>query len=208
MIAGTPERRAGDLRAARLLAELPRLPLPEHRRRSGHRPVVPHRRRDHGAARAAADRRRHARGLAQIPDRMREASYALGKTRATTIRHVLLPSIRPNIAERRRARDGPDHRRHRDRRSILLGATLKTRTGERHAGRRPAARHRLDADELRLLQLARRRGQRPPEGLCRRVRAADDRAGAQLRRDAPQQRASVRSIGQVAAGGASRERRG
>ncbi len=38
-------------------------------------------------------------GLAQIPDRMREASHALGKTRATTIRHVLLPSIRPNIAE-------------------------------------------------------------------------------------------------------------
>ena len=38
-------------------------------------------------------------GLAQIPDRTREASHALGKTRATTIRHVLLPSIRPHIAE-------------------------------------------------------------------------------------------------------------
>jgi phosphate transport system permease protein len=37
-------------------------------------------------------------GLAQIPDRMREASYALGKTRATTIWRVLLPAIRPNIA--------------------------------------------------------------------------------------------------------------
>lgn len=37
-------------------------------------------------------------GLTQIPDRMREASHALGKTRATTIRHVLLPAIRPNIA--------------------------------------------------------------------------------------------------------------
>jgi phosphate transport system permease protein len=36
--------------------------------------------------------------LAQIPPRMREASYALGKTRATTIRRVLLPSIRPGIA--------------------------------------------------------------------------------------------------------------
>jgi phosphate transport system permease protein len=36
--------------------------------------------------------------LAQIPPRMREASYALGKTRATTIRRVLLPSIRPQIA--------------------------------------------------------------------------------------------------------------
>jgi phosphate transport system permease protein len=36
--------------------------------------------------------------LAQVPSRMREASYALGKTRATTIRSVLLPSIRPGIA--------------------------------------------------------------------------------------------------------------
>lgn len=36
--------------------------------------------------------------LAQLPPRMREASYALGKTRATTIRRVLLPSIRPGIA--------------------------------------------------------------------------------------------------------------
>lgn len=36
--------------------------------------------------------------LAQLPDRMREASYALGKTRATTIRCVLLPAIKPSIA--------------------------------------------------------------------------------------------------------------
>jgi len=38
-------------------------------------------------------------GLSQVPDRMREASYALGKTRARTIRRVLLPAIRPSIAE-------------------------------------------------------------------------------------------------------------
>jgi phosphate transport system permease protein len=37
-------------------------------------------------------------GLAQVPDHMREAAYALGKTRANCIRHVLLPAIRPNIA--------------------------------------------------------------------------------------------------------------
>jgi phosphate transport system permease protein len=37
-------------------------------------------------------------GLAQIPAQMREASYALGKTRATTIRRVLLPAVRPSIA--------------------------------------------------------------------------------------------------------------
>jgi len=36
--------------------------------------------------------------LAQIPDRMREASYALGKSRVSTIRSVLLPAIRPDIA--------------------------------------------------------------------------------------------------------------
>lgn len=36
--------------------------------------------------------------LALLPDRLREASHALGKTRVTTIRHVLLPSIRPGIA--------------------------------------------------------------------------------------------------------------
>jgi phosphate transport system permease protein len=37
-------------------------------------------------------------GFAQLPDRLREASYALGRTRATTIRRVLLPAIRPDIA--------------------------------------------------------------------------------------------------------------
>jgi phosphate transport system permease protein len=36
--------------------------------------------------------------LTLLPDRLREASHALGKTKATTIRHVLLPSIRPAIA--------------------------------------------------------------------------------------------------------------
>lgn len=37
-------------------------------------------------------------GLAQVPAHLREASYALGKTKATTIRRVLLPSVRPHIA--------------------------------------------------------------------------------------------------------------
>lgn len=36
--------------------------------------------------------------LKALPPRLREASYALGKTRATTIRRVLLPSIRPGMA--------------------------------------------------------------------------------------------------------------
>jgi phosphate transport system permease protein len=36
--------------------------------------------------------------LGQVPDRVREASYALGKTKITTIRRVLLPAIRADIA--------------------------------------------------------------------------------------------------------------
>jgi len=36
--------------------------------------------------------------LAQLPGRLREASYALGKTRITTTRSVLLPAVRPGIA--------------------------------------------------------------------------------------------------------------
>jgi phosphate transport system permease protein len=37
-------------------------------------------------------------GLQAIPAHMREAAYALGKTRIATIRRVLLPSVRSNIA--------------------------------------------------------------------------------------------------------------
>jgi phosphate transport system permease protein len=36
--------------------------------------------------------------LLQVPGHVREASYALGKTKVTTIRKVLLPSVRPSIA--------------------------------------------------------------------------------------------------------------
>jgi phosphate transport system permease protein len=37
-------------------------------------------------------------GLQEVPAHMREAAFALGKTRIATIRRVLLPSVRPNIA--------------------------------------------------------------------------------------------------------------
>jgi phosphate transport system permease protein len=37
-------------------------------------------------------------GLNAIPGHVREASYALGKTKAATIRRVLLPSVRNNVA--------------------------------------------------------------------------------------------------------------
>jgi phosphate transport system permease protein len=36
--------------------------------------------------------------LTRLPDHLREASYALGRTRATTIRRVLHPAIRPDMA--------------------------------------------------------------------------------------------------------------
>jgi phosphate transport system permease protein len=36
-------------------------------------------------------------GLRAIPDHVREASYALGKTKITTIRRVLLPAARPSV---------------------------------------------------------------------------------------------------------------
>jgi phosphate transport system permease protein len=37
-------------------------------------------------------------GLLAVPSQMREAAYALGKTKIATIRSVLLPSVRSNIA--------------------------------------------------------------------------------------------------------------
>jgi phosphate transport system permease protein len=37
-------------------------------------------------------------GLQSVPSHMREAAYALGKTKAATIRRVLLPSVRSNVA--------------------------------------------------------------------------------------------------------------
>jgi phosphate transport system permease protein len=37
-------------------------------------------------------------GLQSVPLHMREAAFALGKTRIATIRRVLVPSVRPNIA--------------------------------------------------------------------------------------------------------------
>ena len=37
-------------------------------------------------------------GLQAVPAHMREAAFALGKTRIATIRRVLLPSVRSNIA--------------------------------------------------------------------------------------------------------------
>jgi phosphate transport system permease protein len=37
-------------------------------------------------------------GLQAVPEHMREAAYALGKTRIATIRRVLLPAVKPNVS--------------------------------------------------------------------------------------------------------------
>ncbi len=65
------------------------------------------------------------------------------------------PSIRPSIASGVVLGHGPDHRRHRDHHDPA-GRDAEHRTGRRHAGLRHAARHGLDADQLRLHQLTRR----------------------------------------------------
>ena len=115
--------------------------------------------------------------LQAIPRHVREASYALGKTKAATIRRVLLPAARPGIATGtalgmgRIAGDTAIV-------VILLGASLQL-TGAGDGAARHAPRHRVHADEL-CVRLSRRRGERPGEGLRRGVRAADDRGGAQL----------------------------
>ena len=93
-------------------------------------------------------------GLQSVPAHVREASYGLGKTRIATIRRVLLPSVKPNISTGaalgmgRIAGDTAIV-------VVLLGATLRIDPRELVPGRRAAARHRRDAHELRLQQLAR-----------------------------------------------------
>ncbi len=72
---------------------------------------------------------------------------------------------------RRRAGHGPDHRRHGDRPDPAR-RDAPDLARERHAGRRAAARDRLDADDVRLRRVAGGRGQRAAEGLRRRVRPA------------------------------------
>ncbi len=118
-------------------------------------------------------------GLQAVPGHMREAAFALGKTRITTIRRVLLPSVRSNMAT-----------------GVTLGISriigdtaivvllLGESTAPGIAGLGPragaAARDRLDAHQLRLRQLpgGRRRG--AAEGLCRRLRAAGVRTRLNL----------------------------
>ena len=63
-------------------------------------------------------------GLQAVPEQMREAAFALGKTRIATIRRVLLLSVRSNIATGATLGQR-HHRRHRDR---AVGARRRRRT--------------------------------------------------------------------------------
>ena len=109
-------------------------------------------------------------GLQTVPTHMREAAYALGKTKITTIRRVLLPRVRSHVGT-----------------GVTLGMSrifgdtaivLLLAGGTRGSKRRAAcpdqhsARHGLVADDLRLRQLAGRRRGRTPKGLRGRLRAA------------------------------------
>ena len=110
------EHRARDLRPVVFSQQRPRLPLLHRRGRRRLRPLVLRRRRDDVADRAAAGRRRDARGAAGDP-----APRARGVLRARQDEGGDDP---PRAAagraarhrHRHRARHGPDRRRHRDRR--------------------------------------------------------------------------------------------
>jgi ABC-type sulfate transport system permease component len=108
-------------------------------------------------------------GLRAIPRHLREASYALGKTRITTSRHRDGGDARPRA----------DHRQHRDRRRAARGDAAE-RSRERRPVARIPARHGFDAAQLHPQQLASRRRQCATEGLRRGVRADADHPGAQL----------------------------
>ncbi len=117
-------------------------------------------------------------GLQAMPTHMREAAFALGKTRIATIRRVLLPSVRSNIATgvtlgvSRIIGDTAIV-------LLLLGETLRIDPQGSVPGLNLLRGDRLDADQLRLRQLAGRRRRGAAEGLRGRVRAARVRARAE-----------------------------
>ena len=97
-------------------------------------------------------------GLQAIPNHVREASYAVGKTKIATIRRVLLPAARPSVITGHMLGIGR-----------MIGDTaIIVAAARRHAdapGRRQraaarhAARDRQHADELHLRQRPDRRSQ-------------------------------------------------
>ena len=117
-------------------------------------------------------------GLNAIPAHVREASYAVGKTKAATTRRILLPTSKPQIATGAMLGLGR-----------IIGDTaiivvLLGRHTELRAGRRPLpgqlpARGRNDPDQFRLRGLPDREPQPAEQGLRRSLRAAADGPGAE-----------------------------
>ena len=105
---------------------------------------------------------------------------ALGKTRIATIRRVLLPSVSRTSPPAPRSAWGGSPATPRSSSSCSARRCASTREGS-FPGVGAAARHRRHADELRLQQLARGRGQRAGEGLRGGLRAAADRHRPELR---------------------------
>ncbi len=126
-------------------------------------------------------------GLQAIPGHVREASYAVGKTKIATTRRVLLPAARPSVITGAMLGVG---RVIGDTAIIvvLLGSTLNLDG----VGLGPAAQHIAGdgqhVDQLRLHKRSHRRRQPAGQGVRRGVRAADDRAR-------PERRASTSSPG-------------
>ena len=73
--------------------------------------------------------------LQSIPAHVREASYALGKDKISTIRRVLPAGLAQGDRDGRHARDGPDRGRHGDRRHPARRLADPRAAGE-HAGAR------------------------------------------------------------------------
>ena len=113
-------------------------------------------------------------GLQAIPQHVREASYAVGKTKAATTRRILLPAARPSVATGRDARTRPDHRRHGDHRRPPRG-DAELREDRLGLARELPPGCRKHPDQLRLLQRPDGRGQPAAEGVRSRLRAAGAR---------------------------------
>ena len=138
--------------------------------------------------------------LQSIPRHVREASYALGKDRVSTIRRVLLPGVaaRDRAPGSRSAWAGSSATRRSS--SILLGASLQTRA--RRATSRSSALLKGTGSTLTSYVYNNSpagEGERAREGLRRRLRPAADRDRPQLRRRPDRPREGGRSMDPLSA---------
>ena len=133
-------------------------------------------------------------GLNAIPQHVREASYAVGKTKIATTRRILLPAARPQVATGAMLGLG---RIIGDTAIIvvLLGATQNFAPVEQRLPAQLPARGGHDPDQLRLRGLPDREPQPAPEGLRGGLRPAADGAGPERgRRRRPSPRPKGRNV--------------